>query len=106
MLNNKQIKTVQVVMVFFIVSTVMCVAYIIYSHSKQKIDNDEREYYKDLSNTYINSRDSLLKAAQTNDTLYIVPTDTLAKMKYYSNPLPDSLETLVREGKVRKVKVQ
>jgi len=84
----------------------MCVAYIIYSNNKRADENNDTEYYFQLSSTLKKANDSLINI-QKADTgiIYIIPTDSLAKLKYYNNALPDSVRDLLVKGGVKKLKL-
>ncbi len=106
MLSNQQVKTIQIVMVIFIVSTVMSVAYIIYSSQKQKQEKEDAEYYFQMSSTLKKANDNLIKSQKTDTgNIYIIPTDSLAKLNYYNSELPDSVNEKIGRGDLKKLKI-
>ena len=93
-------------MIFFIVSTVMCVAYIIYSNNKQAEENNDADYYVQMSTTLKKANDSLINTQKTDTgNIYIIQPDSLAKLKYDNNVLPDSVRDLLVRGGVKKLKL-
>ena len=106
MLNPKQIKTIQVVMVFFIVCTVMCVAYIIYSNNKRADENSDAEYYFQMSSALKKANDSLINTQKADTSnIYIIATDSLVKLQYFHTELPDSVNEQVGKGNYKKLRV-
>lgn len=107
MLNPKQIKTIQIVMIFFIVSTVMSVAYIIYASQTSSNKEGREGFYKEQANILKKTNDSLLSVLQYKDSglVFVVPKDSLLKYPSYKQPLPDSISAAIEKTSSLSVKV-